>query len=73
MKAAEILLRYMDRLHDFFEILDSYLDMGMDFFSKLKVWFEKILNYMEQAINALADTIGIKKGDSRHSEEHLFV
>jgi len=74
MKIAEFLLKHMDRLHDLFEWIDSYLDMGIMYLNQAKKWMEKILHYIEQALNTLAEVTASKKTDSRHgSEEHLFV
>ena len=76
MKAAETLLRYMDRLHDFFEMITSYFDMGIEYLQQAKVWLEKILHYIDQAINSLADITDSGKDGIRHNGEeqhHMFV
>ncbi|HEX9979492.1 MAG TPA: hypothetical protein VGB50_02880 [Flavobacterium sp.] len=73
MKAAEILLKYMDRLRDFFEILDSYINMGIQYLGEGKKWLEKILDYIDQAITSLVEATGGRKPDARHPEEHMFV
>ncbi len=73
-KIAEFLVKHMDRLHDFFEFIDSYLDMGIMYLNQAKRFMEKILHYIEQALNTLAQATAQKGTDSRHNpEEHLFV
>jgi hypothetical protein len=74
MKIAEVLLKYMDRLHDLFEFLDKYLDIAIEYIHAAKSWMEKILNYLEQAINTLAKATEKKFDENKHStEDHLFV
>lgn len=73
-KIAEFLVKHMDSLHDLFEWIDSYLEMGILYLNQAKHWMEKILHYIEQALNTLAQATAKKGGDYRAAaEEHLFV
>ena len=70
---AEFLLKHIDRLRNLFEWIESYIDSGIMYLNQAKHWLEKILHYIEQALNTLSDATGHRKVDSRHNEEHLFV
>ena len=70
---AEFLLKHMDRLRDIFEWIDSYIDTALMYLGQAKKWLEKILHYIEQALNTLSEATGAKRADLRHTEEHLFV
>jgi len=74
MKIAEVLLKYMDRLHDLFEFIDKYLDMAVEYIHSAKAWMEKLLQYLEQGINTLAKMVDRNVDNLKHStEDHLFV
>ncbi len=61
MKTAEILLSYMDELQKFIELINGYVEKGIEFFLKVKTWIQKIIGYIEQGIDALVDSIGGRK------------
>jgi hypothetical protein len=74
MKTAETLLRYMDGLQSIVGVINSYLEKGIELFRSVKLWVEKIIAYIEQAIDALVQAIGGRKTDFRlMSEDYLFV
>lgn len=74
MKTAETLLHYMDSLQKIVGIINSYLEKGIEIFRRVKMWVEKVIDYIEQAIDALVQSIGGRKSDSRlMTEDYLFV
>jgi hypothetical protein len=74
MKTAEILLHYMDELQKIVGVINSWLEKGMDFFQKIKAWVQKVIEYIEQAIDALVQSIGGRRTNLNHmTEEYLFV
>ncbi|MBF0693948.1 MAG: hypothetical protein IR153_02685 [Flavobacterium sp.] len=74
MKAAEILLSYLDKIKHFIQILDSYLEQGLDWITTAKQWIEKILDYLEGAIDSLVEQLEAHKPDlQQQTEDHLFV
>lgn len=74
MKTAEVLMQYMDKLKNIFQMIDSYLDRGLNFVHEVKVWLEKILDFIEQGLEALAKRVESRVTENgRHTEEHLFV
>ena len=74
MKTAETLLKYMDWVQKFAGIINSYVDKGLEIFQKAKVWLEKIIDYIEKAIDALVQNLGGRKSDTRlMTEDYLFV
>lgn len=74
MKTAEILLHYMDELQKIVNIINSWLEKGVDFFQKVKVWIETVIDYIERGIDALVQSMGGRKTDfSLMAEEYLFV
>ncbi len=71
---AEILLKYMDKLHDLIDFLSEYLDMAMDYAHRIKLFIQRMLGYIEQGIDALVKTIGGRTSEtSQMSEEYMFV
>ncbi len=74
MKTAETLMNYMDKLKHIFQTIDSYLDSGLKIVHEIKVWLEKILDFIEQGLDALAKRVESRVSENgRHTEEHLFV
>ncbi|HEY0045441.1 MAG TPA: hypothetical protein VGB44_01880 [Flavobacterium sp.] len=74
MKAAEILLKYMDRIKHFIQILDSYLEQGLDWITTAKQWIERALDYLESAIDSLVEQLESRKPDlQQQTEDHMFV
>ena len=74
MKAAEILLRYMDEVQRFARMINSYIDMGIDFLMKLKKYVDMAIQYLEQAVDALVKYLGGRKTDQKHmSDDYMFV
>jgi len=74
MKTAEVLLNYMDYLQKIAGIINSYADKGLEIVHKIKLWIQKIVDYIEQAIDALVQSIGGRKTESvLMTEEYLFV
>ncbi|HLA55834.1 MAG TPA: hypothetical protein VK623_07020 [Flavobacterium sp.] len=74
MKTAEILLHYMDELQKIVGVINSWLEKGMDFFQKVKAWVQKVIEYIEQAIDALVQSMGGRKTNlNLMTEEYLFV
>lgn len=74
MKTAETLLNLMDWLQKVAGIINSYVDKGLDIFQKVKVWIQKIVDYIEGAIDSLVQSMGGRKTDFKlMTEEYLFV
>ncbi len=71
---AEILLKYMDKLHDLIDWISEYLDLAMDYAHRIKVFIQRMLNYIEQGIEALVKTVGGRTSETdQMSEEYMFV
>jgi len=71
---AEILLKYMDKLHNLIDLLGAYLDTGMEFAHRIKVFIQRMLAYIEQGIEALVKTIGGRTSETNQmSEDYMFV
>ena len=74
MKTAEILLHYMDELQKIVGVINSWLEKGMDFFQKVKAWVQKVIEYIERAIDTLVQSMGGRKTNlNLMTEEYLFV
>jgi len=71
---AEILLKYMDKLHNLINLLSEYFDMGMEYAHRIKLFIQRMLGYIEQGIEALVKTVGGRTSEtSQMSEEYMFV
>lgn len=75
MKTAEILLQYMDELQRIVGYLNTWVDKGTEFFLKVKAWVGKVVEWIEQAIDALVQSVGGRKTHTSQllSEDYLFV
>jgi hypothetical protein len=74
MKTAEILLHYMDQLQKIVGVIHSWVDKGSELFQKAKAWIQKVVDYIEQAIEALVQAVGGRKTHtSLMTEEYMFV
>lgn len=74
MKAAEILLRYMDELQKFVRMLNGYIDQGLEFLTRAKEWVETVVQYIEQAIDSLVKYVGGRKTELKHmNDDYMFV
>jgi hypothetical protein len=75
MKRAELLLGYMDELQRIIEVINSYIDKGMDLFRKAKEWVEKIIDYIGRGIDYIVSAIGGRTGADhlQLADDYLFV
>lgn len=74
MKGAELLLGYMDELQRIIEVINSYIDKGMELFRTAKEWVEKIIDYIGRGIDYLVNAIGGRKTDHLVlADDYLFV
>lgn len=75
MKTAEILLQYMDELQRIVGYLNAWVDKGTEFFLKIKAWVGKVVEWIEQAIDVLVQSVGGRKTHTSQllSEDYLFV
>lgn len=74
MKTAEILLRFMDRIQALVETINGYIERGLEFFRETKAWIQKIIDYLETAIDALVESMGGRPSTMGHmQEEYMFV
>ena len=73
MKTAETILHYLDKIKGLLSTIDSFLDTALEYMTEGKKWLEKMLDYVEQWLNSLAEKVG-KTNENRHlNEEHMFV
>ena len=74
MKRAELLLGYMDELQRIIEVINSYIDKGIEFFHKAKEWVERIIEYVGRGIEYIVSAIGGRKTDNlKVADDYLFV
>lgn len=75
MKTAELLLRYMDELQRIVGYINTWVDRASEFFLKIKAWVMKVVEWIEQAIDSLVQTVGGRKTQTSQllSEDFLFV
>ncbi len=69
-----MLLDYMDKIQEFFEMINSYVDMAIEMFHKAKHFVEKIIEYLKQGIDYVVDYIGGRFGEEIElPEDYIFV
>jgi|GEM_PF-2060253 len=68
MKGAELLLGYMDQLQRVIEVINSYIDKGLELFHKAKEWIEKIIEYIGRGVDYLVAAAG-----GRNKPDHLVT
>ncbi|MNF05807.1 hypothetical protein D3C80_2056270 [compost metagenome] len=74
MAASQMLLDYMDKLEEFFEMINSYVGQAIELFHKAKEWIEKILDYIKQGIDYVVDAIGGRFSEEIElPEDYIFV
>ncbi|RYZ82247.1 MAG: hypothetical protein EOP04_22405 [Proteobacteria bacterium] len=74
MKGAETLLNIMDELQRYIEILHSYVDRAVEFFSHVREWINKIIDYVGRGIDYLVSAVGGRKTDHLQvADDYLFV
>jgi hypothetical protein len=74
MKTAEILLHYMDQLHKIVRAINTWIDKGSEFFQKAKTLVQKVIDYIERAIDALVQAVGGRKSHtSLMGDDYMFV
>lgn len=74
MERAQILLTVMDKLQKFMQVINEYIEQGIEIFLKIRDWFVKIIGYIEQGIDRLVSAIGGRKEDLLlFHEDDLFV
>lgn len=74
MKTAEILLQYMDEVQRIVEIINGYIEKGIEVFQRAKEWVQQIIAYIEQAIDSLVNSIGGRPSTIPHmQEDYMFV
>jgi hypothetical protein len=55
-------------------IIQDWVNTASEFFLRVKAWVEKIIGYIEQAIDSLVQSVGGRKTDfSQLQDDHLFV
>ncbi|AWA29666.1 hypothetical protein HYN48_05960 [Flavobacterium magnum] len=74
MERAQILLTVMDRLQKFMQVINEYIEQGIEIFLKVRDWFTKIIGYIEKGIDRLISAVGGSKEDFLlFHEDDLFV
>jgi len=75
MKGAELLLGYMDELQRIIEVINSYIDKGIELFHKAKEWVEKIIEYISRGIDYLVSAVGGRKKPDHlvEADDYMFV
>ncbi|RZJ66502.1 MAG: hypothetical protein EOO50_09765 [Flavobacterium sp.] len=74
MERAQLLLGYMDELQRIIEVINSYIDKGIELFHKAKEWVEKIIEYIGRGIDYLVNAVGGRKTDHLVvADDYLFV
>ncbi len=73
MKRAEVLLGYMDKLKDFVELLNIYIDKGNEFLAQAQEWVNKILELIEKGIDYLVNALGGRPENRQLTDDHMFV
>ena len=75
MKTAEFLLKYMDELQRIVGYINAWVEKGTEFFLKVRAWISKVVEWIEQAIDALVESTGGRTTQSSHlhSEDYMFV
>ncbi|AWI25541.1 hypothetical protein [Flavobacterium pallidum] len=74
MERAQILLTVMDKLQKFMQVINEYIEQGIEIFHKIRDWFVKIIGYIEMGIDRLVSAVGGRKEDFLHfHEDDLFV
>ncbi|MBF6607491.1 MAG: hypothetical protein ITG00_02000 [Flavobacterium sp.] len=72
MKKAELIVGYMDKLKAFIEFVDSYLDLGLEFLHKAKVYIQKIIELIQKGVDYLVENMG-GRPDNQIGDDYLFV
>lgn len=74
MEKSQLLLDYMDKIQEFFEMINSYVDMAIELFDKAKHFVEKIIEYLKQGIEYVVDSIGGRfREEIELPEDYIFV
>ena len=74
MQKSQLLLDYMDKIQEFFEMINSYVDIAIEMFHKAKHFVEKIIDYLKQGIDYVVDYIGGRFGEEIElPEDYIFV
>lgn len=74
MKTAEILLKYMDEVQRIVEIINGYIEKGIEVFQRAKEWIQSVIAYIEQAIDSLVNSMGGRPSTIQHmQEDYMFV
>ena len=74
MKTAEILLKYMDEVQRIVEIINGYIEKGIEIFQRAKEWVQRIIAYIEQAIDSVVESMGGRPSTISHmQEDYMFV
>lgn len=74
MEKSQMLLDYMDKIQEFFEMINSYVDMAIEMFHKAKHFLEKIIEYLKQGIDYVVDYFGGRSGEEIElPEDYIFV
>jgi hypothetical protein len=74
MNTSQLLLDYMDKLQEFFEWIDAYVDKAIELFHNAKEWVEKILEYIKRGIDYVVNAIGGRFDESIElPEDYIFV
>ena len=74
MRAAELLLKYMDELQRFVKMINNYIDQGLEWLQRAKGWIDTAIEYIEQAIESLVKYIGGRKTELKHmNDDYMFV
>lgn len=74
MKGAELLLHYMDELQKVIEVINTYIDKGIELFQMAKEWVQKIIEYLGKAIEYLVSAVGGRKTDHlQTADDYMFV
>lgn len=75
MKTAELLLNWMDELQRFMSYINNWIEKGSELFQKAKMLVQKAIDWIEQIIDTLVQSVGGRKTHTSQllSEDYLFV
>lgn len=74
MNTSQLLLDYMDKIQEFFEMINEYVNQAIEIFHKAKDFLDKILEYIKAGIDYVVDAFGGRfKEEIELPEDYIFV
>ncbi len=67
-----MILGYMDQLKAFVELINSYVDKGIEILQQAKVWIDKIIDLIQKGVDYLVENMG-GRPDNQIGDDYLFV